>query len=120
MLALFVAVTILENLETLYATVYMLNENPVFRQIAVELLLQIRQRMLLGCFERRQRERMDITNALITFIAYQKNVCQQVNSAASEYFQVVNRAFLLVNADDFTRLTVDYDLVFDGMALLLA
>jgi len=39
MLTLFVSITILKNLETFYATVYVFYEYPVFRQIAVELFL---------------------------------------------------------------------------------
>ena len=74
MFALFAPITILENLETFYATVYVFYEYPVFRQIAVELFLQLGKWMLFCCPERRQTERVELTNTLIAFVRNQQNV----------------------------------------------
>jgi len=74
MLALFVSITILENLETFNATVYAFYEYSVFRQIAVELFLQLDKRMLFRCLERCQTERVEFADTLITFVRNQQDV----------------------------------------------
>jgi len=48
MLALFIAVSILENLKALDAPIHMFNEHPVAPDVSVKLLLQFCQRMFLG------------------------------------------------------------------------
>jgi len=68
MLTLLVSITILENLETFNATVNVFYEYSVFRQIAVELFLQLGKRMLFRRLERRQTESVEFADTLITFV----------------------------------------------------
>ena len=76
--------------------------------------------MFLRRLKRRQTKRVELAYALIALIRNQQNVRQQINFALPEQFQVVNRAFRLMDADDLACLTVDYDLVFYGMTFLFA
>jgi len=118
--ALLVAVTVLEHFEALDPAVDMLDGDPVSRQTAVEGLLLLRKLTFSGLFEGCDAESMKIANALKAFVAKQKDVREQVDAALLEQLEIVNRSLGFVDANDLFALAVDYDLIFDGVAFLLA
>ena len=120
MFALFVAVTLLENLETFNSTVYMLNSNPIPGQIAVKKFLYVRQFAAARFLEGRQAERVNTRNSLVALVANEQNVIKEVNSALREQLKVMRRSGAFRDTDYLARLTVYYDLIFDCVAFLLA
>jgi len=69
MLALFVAVTLLENLEPLDAAVYVFDAYSVARQTAVELFLLLRKLAALWLLERSYAECVYLADTLKTSVA---------------------------------------------------
>lgn len=63
---------------------------------------------------------MQCSQSLIPFITNQKDVICNMDCTTPEQFKIVNRALCLGNADDFTRRTIDDELILYRMALLLA
>ena len=120
MLPLLVAVAITKNLEPLDRTVHMLDANAVTGQIPVEPLLQRRQLALARLLEWNQAEGVQTANALVAFIRHPQNAGVDSDAAPLEQLEIVDRAFGLMDANDFSALPVDQDLVFDGVAFLLA
>ena len=115
-----IAVAVLEDFEALDPAVDVLDGDAVSRKAAVKCFLFRGQFAFARFFEGRDAERMELANALKTFVTKQKDVCEQVNPTLFEQFEVVNRALRLVDANDPFALTVYHDLVFDSVTFLLA
>jgi len=118
--ALLVAITVLEYFEALDPAVDVLDGNSVPRKAAVESLLLWSQFAFSRLFEGRDAKSVEIANALKAFVTKQKDVRQQMEPALLEQLEVVNRSLCLVDANDLFRLPIHHDLVFDGVAFLLA
>ena len=117
MLALFIAVATLKHLET---AVYMLNEYTEFRQAAIKCFLFYGQFAAFWLFIWSQAVFVQVVYTLITLIANQKDESKKAYSALPEKLYIMHAAFALVNADDMTCCTVDYQLLFDGVALVFS
>ena len=63
---------------------------------------------------------MKLAYALISLVCNKQDVICKVNATLPEQLQVMNGALRLVNTYDFTVLPINHNLVFDGMAFLLA
>ena len=63
---------------------------------------------------------MQSRQSLVTFVSNQQNVIKDMNPALSEQFKVVNRPLGLGDAYNLAGRPVDYELIFDSVAFLLA
>ena len=70
-------------------------------------------------FVRRQTVFVQVANALIAFVADEKNEAIDPHFASSEKFQIVHTALRLMHAENLARCAVDNQLFFDGVAFLL-
>ena len=79
----------------------MFNENSEFRQFTVKQLLFFCQGAFARFFERNQAVRMDVVNALKTFVANKQDEVSYMYAALLEKLEIVNPAFTFMDADDF-------------------
>ena len=120
MFSLLVAIALLEHFEALDPAIDVFDCDSVSCKTAVEGFLLLRKFTFSWLFEGRDAESVELVNALKPFVAKQKNICEQVNPALLEQFKVMNRSLGFGHANDLLGLTVDHDLIFDGVAFLLA
>jgi len=63
---------------------------------------------------------MNSADSLKSFVGDEQNIFEHMYTAKLKKLKVVYRALRFAHADDFMVLTVDYELVFYGVAFLLS
>lgn len=120
MFALFIAITTLKHLETFDSAVYMLYEYSKFRQCAVECFLFRGQLATFGLFIRDYAVFVQTTNALVAFVTDNNYKSVKMHLALPKKLNIMNAAFCLMHTYNLPCNSIYNQLLFDGVALMLA